>query len=398
MPFRPSRSLDNPIKKTLQVVRILSALVFFCVLCLSTSNAVAEDLEEVRRMAEHGSHPFQLRLWEVYSRGEGVARDEQQAMRWLTRAAEGGYGPAQNVLGVYTLEHARYRSDIERARHWLEKAAANRQAEAQYRLGLLYLEGAQGLRADINNALHWLKMAADAGYGDALYVLGWMYEKGRGVEVDRERAFELFSAAARKNHPGATHQMGRIALEQDAPDAAAQALAWFQRAADSGEADALNDLAVLFLRHQGRIGEQSASRDIILSWLRQAAKADSDVASYNLWRLYVRGMITPSSEKELVQWLHTAARQGESGAQRQLGCLWRECAVFPQHVSDYGCRRMADYWLALAEGEKTLQSLAEPQPECTTPTAPGGEVEEGELEQVAEDSVVFSFSMKSSFE
>jgi len=385
-------------KKTFQVVRILSALVFFGVLWLSSPNAVAEDLEEVRRMAEHGSRPFQLRLWEVYSRGEGVARDKQQAMRWLTTAAEGGYGPAQYVLGVYTLEHARYRSDIERARHWLEKAAANRQAEAQYRLGLLYLEGAQGLRPDINNALHWLQMAADAGYGDALYVLGWMYEKGRGVEVDRERAFELFSAAARKNHPGATHQMGRIALEQDAPDAAVHALDWFRRAADLGEADALNDLAVLFLRHQGLIGEQTAGRERLLAWLRQAARADSDVASYNLWRLYVRSMITPSSEKELVQWLHTAARQGESGAQRQLGCLWRECAVFPQHVSDYGCRRMADYWLALAEREKILGAQAEPLPECVGLTAPGGEGEDGVSQPLAGDSVVFSFSMNNSLE
>jgi len=136
-------------RETIQRVRILSVLVFFCVLWFSPPHAVAEDLEEVRRMAEHGSRPFQLRLWEVYSRGEGVVRDEQQAMRWLTTAAEGGYGPAQNVLGVYTLEHARYRSDIDRARQWLEKAAANRQAEAQYRLGLLYLEGAPGLRADI---------------------------------------------------------------------------------------------------------------------------------------------------------------------------------------------------------------------------------------------------------
>ena len=225
-------------------------------------------------------------------------------------------------------------------------------------------------------------MAADAGYGDALYALGRIYEQGRGVEVDREQSFEFFSAAARKNHPGAMHQMGRLALEQDAPDAAVHALDWFRRAADSGEADALNDLAVLFLRQQGLIGEQTASRDLMLEWLRQAARAGSDVASYNLWRLYVRSAITPTSDRELVQWLHTAARRGAGDAQRQLGGLWRECAVFPQHVSEYGCRRMADYWLALAGG-LNLNAAGE---------------EAGVSQLLAEDSVVFSFSMNHSQE
>jgi TPR repeat protein len=383
-------------KKVTLVVRILSALIFFGVLWFSASNAAAEDLEEVRRMAEHGSRPFQLRLWEIYSRGEGVARDEHQAMWWLTTAAEGGYGPAQNLLGAYLLDHARYRSDIERARQWLEKAAANRQAEAQYRLGRLYLEGASGLVSDINQALHWFKIAADAGYAPALYALGWVYEQGRGVEADGEKAFAFFSAAARRNHSGAMHQVGRILLEQNGPHAAVQASEWFQRAADSGEADALNDLAVLFLRQQGRIGERTASRDLILEWLRQAAKAGSDMALYNLWRLYVRSVITPSNEKELVQWLHTAARRGEGRAQRQMGNLWRECAVFPQHVSEYGCRRMADYWLAL--GGKNLPLQVEPPPEWGGLTAPGAEGEDGVSQPLAEDSVVFSFSMNNSLE
>ncbi len=385
-------------KQVIRAVPILATLVFFCVLWLSPTNVVAEDLEEIRRMAEHGSRPFQLRLWEVYSRGEGVARDEHQAMRWLTAAAEGGYGPAQSVLGVYTLEHARYRSDIERARQWLEKAAANQQPEAQYRLGILYLEGAQGLRPDTDKALHWLQMAADAGYGDAMYALGWIYEQGRGIEADEERAFELFSAASRRNHSGAMHQVGRFLLKRDVPDADVRALEWFQRAADSGESDALNDLAVLFLRQQGRIGEQTANRDRILAWLRQAAKADSDVASYNLWRLYVCNAVTPSSDQELVQWLHTAARRGEEGAQRQLGGLWRECAVFPQHVSEYGCRRMADYWLALAGREKTMGAQTAPLTECLNLPAPGRDAGDGVSQQIAKDPLVFSFSMNNSLE
>ena len=53
----------------------------------------------LRTLAESGSKQAQLRLGELYERGEGVLQSFVEAVRWLRRAAEQGSVPAMRRLG-----------------------------------------------------------------------------------------------------------------------------------------------------------------------------------------------------------------------------------------------------------------------------------------------------------
>ncbi|GAB0494566.1 hypothetical protein MMPV_005860 [Pyropia vietnamensis] len=67
--------------------------------------------------------------------------------------------------------------------------------------------------------------AEDRDAGDALFALGLVYEVGYGVPPDAERAEELFSAAAARQHADACNAMGELASRRSGGAAAARAAA-----------------------------------------------------------------------------------------------------------------------------------------------------------------------------
>lgn len=55
--------------------------------------------------------------------GKGIPKDEVEALKWYRKAAEQGYAPAQNILGVtYTTGHGVPNDDVEAVK-WYRKAA-----------------------------------------------------------------------------------------------------------------------------------------------------------------------------------------------------------------------------------------------------------------------------------
>ena len=59
-----------------------------------------------RRAAEQGFVPAWNNLGVAYALGRGVARDDAQTVAWLRKASERGFALAQNTLGVMYLERA----------------------------------------------------------------------------------------------------------------------------------------------------------------------------------------------------------------------------------------------------------------------------------------------------
>lgn len=70
-----------------------------------------------------------------------MAEDKAQAVEWYTRAAEGGYAPAQTNLAVCLLNGTGAERSAEEAVGWLEKAAEQEFPRAQGILGDLLLTG-----------------------------------------------------------------------------------------------------------------------------------------------------------------------------------------------------------------------------------------------------------------
>ncbi len=63
---------------------------------------------------------------------------------------------------------------------------------------------------DYGTALLLLKPLADAGVPEAIGMLGLAYQKGAGVEIDSEKAIELFEKAIEMGDAVAAHHLGLL--------------------------------------------------------------------------------------------------------------------------------------------------------------------------------------------
>ena len=102
--------------------------------------------------AEQGHATTQFNLGRMYANGEGVPKDDAEAVRWVRLAAEQGY------------------------------------AAAQSNLGRMYANG-EGVPDDDAEVVRWFRLGAEQGYAAAHFNLGRMYDNGEGVPEDDVTAY-----------------------------------------------------------------------------------------------------------------------------------------------------------------------------------------------------------------
>jgi len=76
-------------------------------------------LEQLRQMADNGDPAAQNALGLRYGTGDGVVRNESEAVRWFIKSAEQGYVPAQSKLGTIYYSGRGVRQDPNRAYFWM---------------------------------------------------------------------------------------------------------------------------------------------------------------------------------------------------------------------------------------------------------------------------------------
>ncbi|WP_425256914.1 tetratricopeptide repeat protein [Rubrivivax sp. RP6-9] len=104
-------------------------------------------VQALEQRARQGDREACLALGRHYKAGDGVARDDTQAVRWWTQAAEQGLPQAQFNLGVSLSAGAGTARDDTLALKWFGLAADQGHAEATYNLGVMHLRGI-GMPAD----------------------------------------------------------------------------------------------------------------------------------------------------------------------------------------------------------------------------------------------------------
>ena len=106
-------------------------------------------------------------IWaSAYYAGEGVAKDQVEAVKWYRKAAEQNFAQAQYNLGICYNHGEGVAKDQVEAVKWYRKAAEQNFAKAQYNLGLCYAKG-EGVAKDQVEAYKWLLLAARQGDEDA---------------------------------------------------------------------------------------------------------------------------------------------------------------------------------------------------------------------------------------
>jgi TPR repeat protein len=89
---------------------------------------------QIRNLAEQGDADAQLRLGTLYARGETVAKNDREALKWFMRSARQSNSQAQYQVGLmYAAGRGVAQNDAEAVR-WFRRAAAQGYLPAQQAL------------------------------------------------------------------------------------------------------------------------------------------------------------------------------------------------------------------------------------------------------------------------
>lgn len=95
------------------------------------------NLEELKREAESGYAPAQNDLGLSYFNGEGVQKNDKQALFWFEQSAKRGYNEAESNLGWMYHNGFGVEEDFEKAEYWYRKAIKQGNGRAENNLETL---------------------------------------------------------------------------------------------------------------------------------------------------------------------------------------------------------------------------------------------------------------------
>lgn len=227
---------------------------------------------------EAGDYTAMTEIGLAYLHGKGLEKSDDEALRWIRRAADGGNPRA--LLQLSRMIRWGAVPDIAPAEsiRLLEKAAAQDYANAALELAELYAMGTL-VPVQPSRAIVYFRQAARLGNPDAMRQLGLAYVSGYGVEKDTERGIRLLKRAAALN-----------------------------------DATAMFNLAMLY-----RYPPEGTLRDdtLFMEWLKNAAKAKQADAQYMLGMAYRKGEGVGRDEKEAARLIEASAQQEYFPAERE---------------------------------------------------------------------------------
>jgi putative methionine-R-sulfoxide reductase with GAF domain len=100
----------------------------------SSANVQLNYLTELRNLAAQGNADAEWQLGARYHNGDGVLKDDVQAMQWFQRAAEQGHVSAEATLGAYYWAGRGVPQDLSKAYFWSAVAFAQGDENSKPRL------------------------------------------------------------------------------------------------------------------------------------------------------------------------------------------------------------------------------------------------------------------------
>ena len=162
-----------------------------------------------------------------------------EAARWLERAANAGFVPAQFRLAGLNEKGDGVKKDPQAARRLYLSAANRGHAKAMHNLAVLYAEGVDG-RPDYKLAAQWFRKAAGYGIADSQYNLAILYARGIGVETNLAESYKWFALAAANGDADASKKRDEVAARLDQQTMMAARLATQTFTPDREPDDAIN--------------------------------------------------------------------------------------------------------------------------------------------------------------
>jgi|GEM_PF-6986567 len=222
----------------------------------------------VEEQAGNGNHYAEYVLATYYFDGVIVAKSDEEALMYYYRSAEGGYAPAQHMIGgFYHKGLGGLEQNDQAAFAWSIRAAVQGFAPAEFNVGISYLYG-YGIEENDDKAAEWFKLAAVHGHAEAQYMLACCFSQGKGVPRSDEIAIQWFQAAANQEHSEAQWVLGMrykdgigVAKSLD------EACKWLAAAADNGLKKAQDELNKLEISKKMRSSNQLSMLVVVFTLL-----------------------------------------------------------------------------------------------------------------------------------
>ena len=150
----------------------------------------------LRRAALEGDLEACCQLGRCYQRGWGGPRNERRAFDWFLRAARAGHDEAAYRAARLLLRKAGPAESVADVRYALQRAAHGGHGQAQALLGWCYQRGRLVDHVDPLAAIEWLQRAARAGSASDRYFLALNPQRGFGILRDERAAVTHLELAA----------------------------------------------------------------------------------------------------------------------------------------------------------------------------------------------------------
>jgi TPR repeat protein len=194
------------------VIALLAALLLpggFAQAQSSDQAAKQKVIADLKEMAAAGDVKSQVQVGLAYLTGDGVHKDDVEAVKWLRKAADQDNPVAERFLAEMYFKGRGVTADNAEAAKWLRMAAEQGDARSQHNLAVLYTEGL-GVPRNAKEAVKWMRKSADQGLAAGQVGMGALYENGAGVPPDPVEAMNWYRLAVQQNDANAMNNLALL--------------------------------------------------------------------------------------------------------------------------------------------------------------------------------------------
>jgi len=325
----------------------MKVLVWLLALGIFPLFADDPDLKTIQDKAAQGDALAEFQLGRAYHLGHGVPQDFAKAADLYRKAAAQGNEKAMYNLGYIYLNGQGINQDVATAKQWFQKSAEKGLAAAQLEIALIYYDGPAGSQKDDALAFKWLTLAAKQDNPQAEFDLAYLYQHGKGVPQDVPQATQWYEKAAGHGlaeallQIGFIYYFGDVGVKEDYVTAAK----WLARAALPNNPPnvigaAANALGAMNENGFGIPKNQTQA----ITWFTKAAEMGNARAQFNLGRLEYTGQSGKNDPAQAYVWLKLAADNKDAMAAHLLADYMMGKGFSPEQITE-GDRKVRDFEL-----------------------------------------------------
>lgn len=255
----------------------------------------------------------------MYESGSGVPVDLVMARLWYQRAQQAGFAQAASSLEalegreLYARAAAAYqKKDWATALPALDEAARRGNVAAMTWLGSLH-ESGMGTPRNVATSIQWYQRAVEGGDAEAMVRLADL------PSTDRNGQLALYRRAAATKGQPEWSSVAQNRLQQLSLAGATATLRGIYQSARSGDAHAMYQLGNAYDEGTEGVAQDRAEA---LRWWQAAAQRGHVYAMNKTGYRYLIGMGTEKNPKAAIPWLTEAANAGDTNAMSTLRKLY----------------------------------------------------------------------------